>query len=51
MFKFDDTSKTLPGTDIQLDYTLARPESKKSTLEEQFEEKFTDEEIEKIRFR
>ena len=51
MFKFDDTSKTLPGTDIQLDYTLARPESKKSTLEEQFEKKFTDEEIEKIRFK
>lgn len=51
MFRFDDTSKILPGTDIELDYTLLRSESKKSTLEEQFEEKFTDEEIEKVRFK
>jgi len=49
MFKFDDTSKILPGTNIELDYSLARPDSEKTTIEKQFEEKFTDEEIIKLR--
>ena len=49
MFKFDDTSKILPGTNIELDYSLARPDSEKTTIEKQFEEKLTDEEIIKLR--
>ncbi len=49
MFRFDDTSKILPNTNIELDYSLARPDSEKTTIEKQFEEKFTDEEIIKLR--
>ena len=39
MFKFDDTSKILPGTNIEMDYSLAKPKEKE----------FTDEDIEKIK--
>ena len=49
MFRFDDTSKILPGTNIELDYSLARPDSEKTTIEQQFKENFTDEEIIKLR--
>ena len=38
-FRFDDTSKILPGTNIEMDYSLTKPKEKE----------FTDEEIKKVK--
>ena len=39
VFRFDDTSKILPGTNIEMDYSLTKPKEKE----------FTDEDIEKVK--
>lgn len=39
IFRFDDTSKILPGTNIEMDYSLTKPKEKE----------FTDEEIKKVK--